>query len=532
MAMQNADPHTPANQDLDIQLDVLLDHTPGPTPESTSLLANASTHQDRPSSIPRAVTNSELAPIRRVTLVSVALSILQLSLLSTFVGYVWSHRVVQRDAIIWVSIPNNLFLLMSTVISRVPPVIVPIAMSIAAYGFAKDWLSSSSLPEHPGNPTPKQYQIALQVNGNADIGAAWATSKYLLTRSSKSRHPAWLTKSIAALFSLLSLAYLNGFLDIWLHQAVSVATLTFFTKAPQPLTTFSRLLNPRLCDGPPDMVNVNCSLFHTAYNPDESIDTAAGRSGTHEVVLLPNTATALLLPAASIRGQMTYEASTFAAYSTCAPISRQCNLASFANAGRVGIQFFCFGRPAFQGSLDIDREFSHSYVFNGSGRVTPRDFGDWSDFGAWSQPVELGIVADFPYSDHGPVVNPDYQLFYVDSQAGRRPVYVILLWCEWSILNVTYRVQPHRDTSPELLQYQLANPRDTFALSSPIYAGSCICTIRHLSFSRNLRQMVRSITCYSPRYRLLTRSLASTLTLGHLHSPETCPISHSLTLLP
>jgi hypothetical protein len=92
--------------------------------------------------------------------------------------------------------------------------------------------------------------------------------------------------------------------------------------------------------------------------------------------------------------------------------------------------------------------------------------------------VELGIFSAFPY--FSTVGDPDSQLFQVpawDREA-------ILLWCEWNILNVTYRVQPHHNTSLQLLQYQRANPRDTFTLSGAIYdSGSCISTLVVISLS-------------------------------------------------
>src|SRR5438477_9521859 len=127
---------------------------------------------------------------------------------------------MQRSGVIWIAISNNLLLLMSTIISRVPPIMVPFVMSIAAYGFAREWLVFSSLPETRESPTPEQYQIALQVNGRADLGAVWETVKYLYRRFNGPRHPNWLLKSIVALFTLMFLAYLIGGIDIWLHQAV------------------------------------------------------------------------------------------------------------------------------------------------------------------------------------------------------------------------------------------------------------------------------------------------------------------------
>ena len=360
---------------------------------------------------------------------------------------------MRRGAIIWVRIPNNQFLLMSTVISRVPPVIVPFIMSIAAYGFAKDWLTSSSLPEHPGNPTPKQYQIALQVNSNADLGAVWATLTYLRTPSRK-HHPAWLTKSIAALFCLLSLAYITGFLDIWLHHAVSAVNLTVFTKTQQPTTNFSRLLSPEFCSGPRDMMNDTCRSFsQTAW--DESVATATGTSDAHEVVLLPNTTIALLLPAASKRGQETHQASTFATHSTCTAISRECKL----RYESASLEFLCFGRPALRNSLSLNSLLGpYLQVMNDSGRSFPVD-------GARSQPVELGILEMFHNTQFTTVWDPYSQTVEILTSRA------ILLWCELSILNVTYRVQPLRNSSIQLLRHKQASPRDTFVLSSPFYSG-------------------------------------------------------------
>jgi hypothetical protein len=82
--------------------------------------------------------------IRKLTLVSVSLVILQTLLTVGFVAYIWSNRVLHCHMVIIVNIPNNLLLLFSTILSRVTPIIVPFAMSSAAYTFANDWLVLSS----------------------------------------------------------------------------------------------------------------------------------------------------------------------------------------------------------------------------------------------------------------------------------------------------------------------------------------------------------------------------------------------------
>ena len=452
--------------------DIELDRLPTPTQESTSLISN---DDEQISSSPTILTRLS-STVRKVTIVAVVLVVLQFSLLAIFVSYLWSRRVAQNSGVIWVAISNNILLLMSTIISRVPPIVVPFAMSIAAYGFAREWLLSSPLPDTRGSPTPEQYQIALRVNGSADLGAVWATLKYLYRRSSNGpRHPNWLTKSIAALFTLMSLAYLIGGVDIWLHQAVFAGRLTSFTTLPTPKTMFSRILDQRFCSSPEIITNYTSCAFNpltAASFADEGLATATNKSRMNEVALLPNTTIALLLPVHSIRNQRFYEASTFATYTTCASMSRECNLRPSA----VGENIFAYGcleRPAFSGVFDAGQRSNSaetSQIFGvfegGQGIVSLQD----DDVGAWKQPVELGIFASLPYNLSRNQADPQL----VSTTDGS---YTVLLWCQMTILNVTYRHDPfHHDSGVQVLNYTLANPRDTFVISGPIFRGLSRCT--------------------------------------------------------
>ena len=419
--------------------------------------------------------NPSSTTIRKVTLLAALLALLQFSLLTTFVAYVWSHRVLHRSGVIWVAISNNLLLLMSTIISRVPPIVVPFVMSIAAYGFAREWLLSSPLPEGRGTPTPEQYQIALQVNGRADLGAVLATVKYLYGRSNGPRHPDWFAKSIAVLFVLIWLAYLIGGVDIWLHQAVYAGRLTSFTTSSEPDTDFSRVIDPNFCSSPADAVNPSCALnpLNTTISiADESLATATNKSQTHEVIVLPNTTIALMLPAYSKRNLRVYEASTFATYTTCAPISRECNLrlSDWSPQYTTTYLYGCVKQPAFSGSFDAAYdnqllENSHIYGFFESGEHLP-NHGD--SLGASTQPLPLGIAASLPYN-----ISRNQAV----SQLVRGPEggYAVLLWCETTIFNVTYHHNPYHNNSIVVLNRTLANPRDVFIISGPIYSGSLSC---------------------------------------------------------
>ena len=460
---------------------------PLPTPESTSLISNDH-HDDEQTSPtqPLSILTCLSSTVRKATIVAAVLVILQFSLLAIFVSYLWSRRVAQNSGMIWVAISNNLLLLMSTIISRVPPIVVPFVMSIAAYGFAREWLTSSPLPDTRGSPTPEQYQIALQVNGSADLGAAWAAIKYLYRRSSNGpRHPNWLSKSITALFILISLAYLIGGVDIWLHQAVFAGRMTSFTTSPTPQTMFSRILDQRFCSSPEIITNHSSCAFNpltAASYADEGLATATNKSRIHQVALLPNTTIALLLPVHSIRNQRFYEASTFATYTTCASMSRECNLRrGLIVYGEESFAYSCLERPAFSGVFDAGQRSNSaetSRIFGltegGQGTVSAEDY----DVGAWKQPVELGIFASLPYNLSRNQADPQL----VPTRAGS---YTVLLWCEMAILNVTYRHDPFRGNSAiQVLNHTLANPRDTFVISGPIFRGSSRCaSCYHLSCS-------------------------------------------------
>jgi hypothetical protein len=102
------------------------------------------------------------------------------------------------------------------------------------------------------------------------------------------------------------------------------------------------------------------------------------------------------------------------------------------------------GRNPFQGSNILS--FNQSGTFGVSAYHSP------GSMGAWSQPVELVILATLPYSLSGKKTDAQ---FVSTSEGG----YAILLWCELNILNVTYRLQPYRNNSIQLLHHTPASPR-------------------------------------------------------------------------
>jgi hypothetical protein len=346
--------------------------------------------------MPVTTISSTIVRTGKLKILAFFFSIFQLALLGTFIAYVWSHKVKQQNSTIWVSISNNTLLLLSTIISRVPPIIVPFEMGIAAYSFAREWLISSSIPDDQhsklGTLTPEQYHIALKVIGNADLGAIVAASKYVFRRSGNSRRPRWLTKSITTLFTLISLAYLIGGIDLWLHQAVLSVHLTSFSTALEPTTSFSRAINTTLC--PENAIHPCTSVSSligstTIINTAEGFATVANISDLNEVVLLPGTSIALMLPSQGIRKQSTYQASTFATYTTCAPVTVECGVDFQSNS------YACLERPAFRGMfVENDTYGSQAMSFVGSGTTLVGQ--DLLDHGAQSQPLELGITTFLP----------------------------------------------------------------------------------------------------------------------------------------
>jgi hypothetical protein len=361
----------------------------------------------RPTAGPRSQATTPFATLRKRTVITLLLVTLQLGLTALFVAYVLSHRVVRTGPTLWVSIPNNIILLISTIIARVPPLIAPLVMTMAAYGFAKDWLMSSALSTHHldpdgpvqvGSPTPEQYSIALNVIGRADLGAAFGALKFLFRKRDRNipstQRPRWLTKSIIFLFSLTFLAYLVGGMDLYLHQSVLSVHLTTFTTSRIATTSFSRVINSTLCA----LENANpwpCASVsqgaHAALmvEPAEGLAAATNTSTINEVVALPNSSIALLLPASSVRAQNTFQATTFGTYTTCAPVSIECGL--YAASG-ASTPYACLERPAFNGDITVVPSGSSVISsFNGSGTRLVGLISN--DVGAWSQPLEFGIAA-------------------------------------------------------------------------------------------------------------------------------------------
>jgi hypothetical protein len=355
-------------------------------------------------------------PIRKVVLLSILLSIFLLGLLAIFVVYIWSHVVQRSGAIVSVSISNNTILLISTIISRIPPLLVPVAMGFAAYGCAREWLiySAARSLHYPlqsstvAVPTPEQYNLALRVLGNGDIGAVWATTRYLVTAARRKagiiHRPRWLNKSIILLFFMTFVAYLIGAIDLWLHQGVVSVRLTTFEKSRVPTTSMSRTINYTYCDfqlsGRRDDSYPCTSVTQGAQSPfmifaDEGLATVTNTSYLNEVVLLPDSSIALLLPSPQIRSKNTYIATTFGTYTSCAPISLECNLRSESGASTP---FACIEHPEFRGDIGVVSGSSKMTSFNGSGTHRVGAFN--TELGAWSQPLEFGIRALLQSSEH------------------------------------------------------------------------------------------------------------------------------------
>jgi hypothetical protein len=342
--------------------------------------------------------------LRKATFITLSIVAFQLCLTAIFVAYVWSHIVSRDNSTIWVTIPNNTLLLISTIISRVPPTIVPLVMGLAAYGFASDWLVSSAAPDQnlgPPAPTPEQYSIALKVIGGADLGAVVAAVKYLFRKPDPNvpvpLHPRWLTTSIIFLLGLTFLAYLVAGIDLWFHKSVLSVYLTTFATSRTPTTSFSRSVNSTFC-----ALQKNATLFEHpctsitqgAQSPfilgaSEGLATATNTSSINEVILLPNSSIALLLPAYSLRSQHAYQATTIGTYATCAPISLECSLYPVSGASTP---YACVEHPAFVGDMNVvPLPASVLASFNESG-TRMVGLGP-SDLGASSQPLELGVAA-------------------------------------------------------------------------------------------------------------------------------------------
>ncbi|PVF91376.1 hypothetical protein CPB86DRAFT_878555 [Serendipita vermifera] len=418
-------------------------------------------------------------PLRKVILLPLLLSGFLLGLLTIFATYVWSHTVKQSGGTIWVSTSNNTILLISTIISRVPPLLVPVAMGITAYDCAREWLIHSANP-HPNSPnqqpvvaipTPEQYNIALRVLGGGDLGAVWATLRYLVGSSRRKtgiiRRPHWLNKSIIILLYLTCLAYLVGGIDLWLHEGVVSVHLTTFEKSALPTTSMSRTINYTYCDAQISQRTVNsfpcASVTQGAQSPfivfaDEGLATVTNTSSLNEIVLLPDSSISLLIPSTQLRSTNTYVATTFGTYTTCAPVSLECNL--YAKSG-ASTPYACIRRPEFRGDMTyVPSGSSLMSNFNESGTRTVGLSN--TDLGAWSQPLELGIAALLQSTGD----SNDPQIIHTVHNA-----MAILLWCEMNILNVTYLHHPHHADRIQLLSYELTNPNDTFTISGPIYKG-------------------------------------------------------------
>jgi hypothetical protein len=279
-------------------------------------------------------------------------------------------------------------------------------MGFAAYGFAREWMAASKIG--PGGdlnlvrnvPTPGQYTLSMGIVGNASLAASWQGIKYVFRKKSKyAAAPRWLTTSVWSLVSLLFFAYLVTIADIWLHQSTRSVLVTTFSPSPKPTSLFSRQIDPAQCAAalpPPSASFSACASVSTGavgsfiLNSTEGTATLANISTTNEVAILPNTSIALLLPSANLRGQATYEASTFGAYATCAPISLECNLRAPFGTETI---FQCLERPAFSGNAAAYNPGSSvRTLFTNNGTV-PGEQYDY--YGSTTQPLEFGVVSKF-----------------------------------------------------------------------------------------------------------------------------------------
>jgi len=197
------------------------------------------------------------------------------------------------------------------------------------------------------------------------------------------------------------------------------------------------------------------------------VATVANTSTTNEVILLPGTSIALLLPASNLRGQSVYQANTFGSYTSCAPASQECSLAVDPGGS---LSYGCLEHPGFTGDLSGVTPLGNGQItssswkaFNQSGTLPVGGF-DEKDQGAWSQPLELGVVVQFS-SSLGNVSDPAVVYSAGTGQA-------LLLWCQMNYLNVTYLYNPFADGYPvTILEYTLADADSTFTMSGPAYFG-------------------------------------------------------------
>ena len=329
---------------------------------------------------------------------SLGISLGLLALTGGLIVYIFINRVFFSSPYVFVNVPNNRILLIGTLIAKIPPLLTPVLMGIVAYGLAYDWIIGSQR-DGENTLTPEQYSLLLHICSSAGLESLWDGLAY---RWRTKRHPTSTPRippilSRAAMYLTVITLAVNGVsvMDTVFHDGVAPAAFSLLSSSTHPLHAFGRQINQTICNnqgssfltGPSPCASVrkgNAGTFLQG-NAAESSTTAANASSVHEVVMVDNVA--LLLD--KQRGQNTFMAKTIGWYSTCTPVSQQCNLRAISN---VQAPYGCIDYPAFKGDLsgkDGSGGFDAAQVFpfNASGTRDAR-----LGLGAWSQPLEFGVT--------------------------------------------------------------------------------------------------------------------------------------------
>lgn len=430
---------------------------------------------------------AEEYPSRRVLAAvlgtSLGLAGLLLALTVALIAYVFANRAYFNSEMIFVKVPNNRILLVSSVISKLPPILPQVMMGVAAVGFGSDWLGTSMGVMHKGQGlrndlTPEQYALLLRICSQAGpLSLVDAHAYYLRRFTKRARLPSMppiLIRGIIYITILTLLVQTSSILDTILHDKVYAAAFAQLHPADlTPQKSFGRQLNQTLCNDSlsmgvrsPQCTSVVITVSGVRMTePYEGLLTAVNTSTVHEVIVVDGVA--LLMD--RNRGQNTFMANTIGYTTTCKPISQQCGL--FALLG-TSSPFACPDYPLFLGNMADMESAAVLQVFNHSGTNQVQG----SVNGVTGQPFELGVrysveacasssrssfrALDLRNSaDGGP---SDSQV--VDS-VHKLPT--LLLWCEANVLSVTYRHEPYRKKPVTISSFELASDEDTFVVSGP-----------------------------------------------------------------
>lgn len=348
-----------------------------------------------------------------------------------------------EDGVIYVDASSTLLIFVSSWMSSLVPLLTVCAITLATYPIAQRLLEDSTLNTQKSLMTSLQLGIAIKFVNGSTWSSLWNLFRYSMCRNRPVTSCSTVLISITAVTIVavvLGVAVMVA--DTWLHVATESVNVIQLSSLQPESALYSLGIQPQ-CMGTDNSFsaleasNSSCTVSTTFTFPDIADKTMAlqilnGQSDLYSVLAHPQERSMHYLSVAATNTSHDYNATTFAASTTCIPITTQCNL-SINTISDTNATWSCNG-GAFAGSGD-------ALVNNGVLRQSYRYFDMTGTEGQW--PLD-GV--NNPFFTAGAVTN---QLSVAASQSQaddpdilvtKKSAISAIFLCNTTIFDVSYEV--------------------------------------------------------------------------------------------